>query len=219
MECLGKEEVGPSSQPYSSTELAQAQDRSVRIDPPRPMRPLLKVEYNYDEENGGGHLIVKIKEILHSAQELAKVQEKYSRNSKEMETEYVWSFLNGRGWHTFKWEGSTKFQVLSVFLTTGNNWAPRHLTQKAVYLARRLNALERVDPVTIPEDLDKLIENIQKADCLQLMHERSLVSNQKSPVTILVDSEWTSTLIQGSPESESPWHAEMKGYRVTESNV
>lgn len=60
------------------------------------MRPLIKVQYNYDEEDRGGHLIVKTKEILYSAQELGKLQEKYSRDSKVMKTEYVWRiFLLG----------------------------------------------------------------------------------------------------------------------------
>lgn len=118
---LRKKRGGPSLQPYSGTELAQAKDRSVRIDPPRPMRPLIKVEYNYDEEDRGGHLIVKTKEILYSAQELAKLQEKYSRNSEAVETICVESFLIERGWHTFKRERSIKLQGPSIFLTTGNN--------------------------------------------------------------------------------------------------
>lgn len=46
------------------------------------MRPQIKVEYNCDEEQRGHQLTITSKETMYSL-------EKYNRNAKQMETEYV----------------------------------------------------------------------------------------------------------------------------------
>lgn len=56
------------------------------------VRPLIKTEYQYGEGNEAGLEGVVTKEIPYSANELAKLPEKYSRSAKETETEYVWRF-------------------------------------------------------------------------------------------------------------------------------
>lgn len=80
-----------------------------------------------------------------------------------------------------------------------NHHAPWSLTQRAAYWAGGLNPFERGDPLTITGTVDQLVENVQKAACLQMMYDREL--KQESPIVIPVDPERMTPLILGLPDS------------------
>ncbi|GAB0207655.1 cAMP-dependent protein kinase inhibitor alpha [Grus japonensis] len=64
--------------------------------PTPKLRPLIKTEVVYDDSKDAEPTITN-KEIPYNITELAKLQEKYSRQAKETETQYVWSVsLTGR---------------------------------------------------------------------------------------------------------------------------
>lgn len=72
-----------------------------------------------------------------------------------------------------------------VFLTVEDDREPWSMTQRAASCAGGLDPLERGDPLAIPTSgVSQLIESIQKAACLQLMHDRHLVPRQPSPMLL-----------------------------------
>uniref|UniRef100_A0A803V7B4 Uncharacterized protein n=1 Tax=Ficedula albicollis TaxID=59894 RepID=A0A803V7B4_FICAL len=76
---------------------------------------------------------------------------------------------------------------LGALLTMGdkfNLWSP---IQHAVFWARGLNPLERGDLVTLVDTPDQLLENIQKAACLQIIHEIKFTAGHKSPMQLPVN--------------------------------
>lgn len=69
-------------------------------------------------------------------------------------------------------------------------------TQRAACGAGSLTPLERGGPLGIVGTMDQVVENIQKAACLQMMHDWELKFKQESPVMITVDPEQITPLIQ-----------------------
>ena len=99
-----------------------------------------------------------------------------------------------------------------VFLTTGHNHAPSPwpLTQRAAYWAGSLNPLERGDPLAITGTVEQLVENAQKATCLQMMYDRKLQPHHESPMMMPVDPERMTSLIRGLTESLKPISIQLK---------
>ncbi|XP_066062076.1 uncharacterized protein, partial [Chamaea fasciata] len=168
------------------------------------LTPLIKTEYNYiNEEDHDPHITTK--EIPYTATELGKLKKEYSRLPSESETEYVFRvFLTGGDQIKLCEQEASGYWGHGVFLTTGNTRAPWSLTQRAAYRAGGLNPLERGDPLAIVGTSDQLLENIHKAACLQMIHERKLISGYESPMQQPVKLEITTPLIRGLPESLKP---------------
>ena len=55
--------------------------------------------------------------------------------------------------------------------------------------------------LAITETADHLVENVQKAACLQMIYDRKLQPHDESPVMMPVDPERMIPLIRGLPES------------------
>ncbi|KFR16513.1 hypothetical protein N306_03650, partial [Opisthocomus hoazin] len=98
-----------------------------------------------------------------------------------------------------------------VFLTTGDRQAPWSLTQRAAYWAGGLNPLERGDPLAITGTTDQLLENVQKAACLQMMYDRELKPNLSSPMLLPADPARMTPLIRGLPDSLKPIGIQLQG--------
>ncbi|GAB0208962.1 hypothetical protein GRJ2_003361900 [Grus japonensis] len=167
-------------------------------DPTPKLRPLIKTEVVYDSKPA-----VTTKERPHTITELAKLQEKYSRQAKETETEYVWRVsLTGRDRIRLSEEEAQGYWSPSVFLTIDNEQEPWSLTQRVVYWAGGLDPLERGDPIAIlTPGVSQLTESIQKAACLQLMLDRRLVPRQPSPMLLFANPDRMTPLIKGLPDS------------------
>ncbi|XP_066194425.1 uncharacterized protein [Sylvia atricapilla] len=168
------------------------------------LRPLIKTEYNYiNEEDRDPHITTR--EIPYTATELAEIKKEYSRLPSESETEYVFRVsLTGGDQIKLSEQEASGYWGHGVFLTTGNTRAPWSLTQCAAYWAGGLNPLERGDPLAIVSTSDQLLENIHKAACLQMIHERKLFSGYESPMQQPVKPETMTPLIRGLPESLKP---------------
>ncbi|KAK4819989.1 hypothetical protein QYF61_017368 [Mycteria americana] len=166
------------------------------------LRPLLKTEFQY-EGSTNTTLEIITKEIPYSATELAKLQEKYSRLPRETETEYVWR-VSLTGGDRIKLSDEEEVQGYwgpGVFLTIPNTPAPWSLTQRAAYWAGGLDPMERGDPVTIPTaGLDQITESVQKAACLQLVHDQHLTPHQPSPMLLKANPNQMKPLIKGLPD-------------------
>ncbi|RMB96960.1 hypothetical protein DUI87_26539 [Hirundo rustica rustica] len=168
------------------------------------LRPLVKTEYNYiNDEDFEPHITTK--HIPYSTTELAKLKKEYSRLPQESETEYVFRVsLTGGDQIKLTEHEASGYRGHGVFLTTGNKHIPWSLTQFAAYWAGGLSALERGDPLAIIGGPDQLLENIHKAACLQMIHERKLISGYESPKQLPVKPELMTPLIRGLPESLKP---------------
>ncbi|XP_068033793.1 uncharacterized protein [Anomalospiza imberbis] len=168
------------------------------------LRPLIKTEYNFiNEEDFDPHITTK--EIPYTATELAKLKKEYSRLPQESETEYVFRVsLTGGDQIKLSEQEASGYWGHGVFLTTGNTRAPWSLTQRTAYWAGGLSPLERRDPLAITGMPDQLLENIHKAACLQMIHERKLISGYESPMQLPVKPEIMTPLIRGLPESLRP---------------
>ncbi|GAB0209392.1 hypothetical protein GRJ2_003404900 [Grus japonensis] len=163
-------------------------------DPTPKLQPLIKTEVMYDSKDA--EPAVTTEEIAYTVTELAKLQVKYSRQAKETETEYVWRVsLTGRDRIRLLEEEAQGYWGPGVFLTVDDEREPWSLTQTVVYWAGGLDPLERGDPIAIPTPgVSQLTESIQKAACLQLMHDRCLVPRQPSLMLWLM-----TPLIRGLP--------------------
>ncbi|XP_066194256.1 uncharacterized protein [Sylvia atricapilla] len=168
------------------------------------LRPLIKTQYNYiNEEDRDPHITTR--EIPYTATELAKIKKEYSCLPSESEMEYVFRVsLTGGDQIKLSEQEASGYWGHGIFLTTGNTHAPWSLTQRAAYWAGGLNPLERGDPLAIVSTSDQLLENIHKAACLQMIHERKLFSGYESPMQQPVKPEIMTPLIRGLPESLKP---------------
>ncbi|KAK4814008.1 hypothetical protein QYF61_004638 [Mycteria americana] len=180
---------------YPWEEMERAKCQHERTAP--QLRPLIKTEFQYE---GGADTVPEIitKEIPHSATELAKLQDRYSRLPRETETEYVWRVsLTGEDRIKLSEEEAQGYWGPGVFLTVPDTQAPWSLTQRA----GGLDPLERGDLVTIPTPgLDQSTESVQKAACLQLLHDRHLTPHQPSPMLLKADPSRMKPLIKGLPD-------------------
>ncbi|XP_068265467.1 uncharacterized protein [Nyctibius grandis] len=164
--------------------------------PPRLLRT------NEDRRHTAGMVT---KEVPYTATELAKLKNEYSRNPTESETEYVWRVsLTGGDQILLSEREAEGYWAPGVFLTPGDHRAPWSLTQQAAYWAGGLNPLERGDPLALTGSVDQLVENVQKAACLQMMHDGELKFRQESPVMVPVDPERMTPLVRGLPDSLKP---------------
>ena len=88
-----------------------------------------------------------------------------------------------------------------VFLTVEDNWEPWSLTRRVAYWDGGLDSFERQDPIAIPTPgVSHLTDSVQKAACLQLMHDRHLVPRQPSPM-LFANPDRMNPLIKGLPDS------------------
>ncbi|XP_069737456.1 uncharacterized protein [Phaenicophaeus curvirostris] len=161
------------------------------------LRPLIKTEYSYlNEEDTDPHITTK--ETPYPATELAKLKREYRRLIKEYETEYVWRVSLTGGYQIQLSEKEAEgYWGHVVFLTTGNRRTPWSLTQHAAYWAGGLNPLNRGDPLPITGTADQLLENVHKAACLQMIHERKLIPGCESPMMLPINPEIMTPLIRG----------------------
>ena len=86
-----------------------------------------------------------------------------------------------------------------VFLTMHDGREPWSLTQRAAYWAGGLDPLERGESIPTPT-LSQLTESVQKAACLQLIHDSRLVPHQPSPL-LFADPDRMMPLNKGLPDS------------------
>uniref|UniRef100_A0A8C8AQ15 Uncharacterized protein n=1 Tax=Otus sunia TaxID=257818 RepID=A0A8C8AQ15_9STRI len=165
------------------------------------LRPLIKTETT--EGQGGRAPQVTTRTTPYPATELAKIQEKYTRRSSETETEYVWRVsLTGGDRILLSEDEAQGYWGPGVFLVTDDQREPWSLTQRAAYWAGGLDPLERGDPVCIETPtINHLTESLQKAACLQLMHDRRLVPQQPSPMLLIANPDQMTPLIRGLPDS------------------
>ncbi|XP_074666470.1 uncharacterized protein LOC141917265 [Strix aluco] len=165
------------------------------------LRPLIKTETT--EGQGGRAPQVTIRTTPYPATELAKIQEKYTRQAQETETEYVWRVsLTGGDRILLSEDEAQGYWGPGVFLVTDDQREPWSLTQRAAYWAGGLDPLERGDPVCIETPtVNHLTESLQKAACLQLMYDRRLVPQQPSPMLLIANPDQMTPLIRGLPDS------------------
>ncbi|KAK4816713.1 hypothetical protein QYF61_020599 [Mycteria americana] len=165
------------------------------------MRPLMRTETTTGR--GGRVSLASTRMVPYSATQMPKIQEKYTRLAQERETEYVWriSWTGGDG--VLLWEDEAQgYWGPGVYLTTDDPREPWSSTQRAAYGAGSLGPLERGDPACIETPtINHLTESLQKAACLQLMHDRRLVPQQPSPMQLIVNPGRMTPLIRGLPES------------------
>ncbi|KFW61951.1 hypothetical protein AS28_02543, partial [Pygoscelis adeliae] len=166
------------------------------------MRPVIKTETT-DDGQGGGAPQITTRTVPYSAAEMSKIQEKYTRLAQETETEYVWRVsLTGGDRILLSEDEAQGYWGPGVFLTTDDPRESWSLTQRAAYWAGGLDPLERGDPVCIETPTtNHLIESLQKAACLQLMHDRRLVPQQPSPMLLIANPDRMTPLIRGLPDS------------------
>uniref|UniRef100_A0A8C3Y7W9 Uncharacterized protein n=1 Tax=Catharus ustulatus TaxID=91951 RepID=A0A8C3Y7W9_CATUS len=165
------------------------------------LRPVIKTQYDYlNRDDTDPH--ISSKETPYTPTELAKLKKEYGRLPHESETEYVFRVsLSGGDYIQLSEQEACGYWGHGVFLTTGDKRYPWSLTQRAAYWAGGLNPLERGDPIALTGTSDQLLENIQKAACLQMIHERKLIIGSESPMQLPVKAEIMTPLICGLPES------------------
>ncbi|KAF4802517.1 hypothetical protein TURU_024672 [Turdus rufiventris] len=168
------------------------------------LRPVIKTPYDYLSHDDTDPQMSS-KETLYTATELAQLKKEYRRLPHESETEYVFRVsLSGGDYIHLSEQEASGYWGHGVFLTTGDKRYPWSLTQRAAYWAGRLSFLERGDPIALTGTSDQLLEDIQKAACLQMIHERKLIIGSESPMQLPVKSEIMTPLIRGLPESLKP---------------
>ena len=200
----------PPEKDYPQGELQGAKERLDKLEAsPAHTRPLIKTTFDNSLDLDPQ---MNIKEIPFSATELAKLKKDFSRSPKESETEYVWRVsLTGGGQILLTEKEAEGYWGPGVFLTTGNNHAPWSLTQKAAYWAGGLNPLERGDPLAITGTIVQLVDNVQKAACLQIIYDRKLQPHHESAMLLPVNPERLTPLIRGLPELLKPIGIQLQG--------
>ncbi|XP_074387971.1 uncharacterized protein LOC141726802 [Zonotrichia albicollis] len=165
------------------------------------LRPFIKTEYNYiNDEDMDPH--ITIKQTPFSATELAKLKKEFGRLPHESETEYVFRVsLTGGDQIKLTEQEASGYWGCGVFLTTGDKRDAWSLTQRAAYWAGGINPLERGDPLAIATTPDQILESVQKAACLQMIHEKKLIPCFESPMQLPVKPEIMTPLISGLPET------------------
>ncbi|XP_039238707.1 uncharacterized protein LOC120323540 [Pipra filicauda] len=183
---------------YPSGELEELK-QSYPEDEAIHMRPLIKTETT----GQGADRQTTTRITPYTGEALAKIQEKYSRKASESETEYVWRVsLTGGDRILLSEDEARGFWGPGVFLTTNDNRAPWPLTQRAAYWAGGLDPIERGDPHTIKTPtIGHIVESVQKAACLQLIHTRLLDSQRHSPMELEADPQRFPALIRGLPDA------------------
>ncbi|XP_009579700.1 PREDICTED: uncharacterized protein LOC104079376, partial [Fulmarus glacialis] len=185
---------------YPFNDLQAAREKVEKLEP-LSLRPLVKAEYIYDDDQDQFPQVTT-KEVPFTATELAKLKKDFGRTPRESETEYVWRvLLSGCDQILLTEKEAEGYWGPGVFLTTRNYRTPWSLTQRAAYWAGGLNPLERGDPLTVTGTVDQLVESVQKAACLQMMYDRKLEPRQESPMMMPVDPEQMTPLIRGLPDS------------------
>ncbi|XP_071657677.1 uncharacterized protein [Patagioenas fasciata] len=185
-------------------------DHSLSLKELKTLRPLVKTEIVHD--GGEAEPTIITKEIPYTVTELAKLGEKYSRLAMETEMEYVWRVsLTGGDRIRFSEEESQGYWGPGIFLTVEDDREPWSLTQRAAYWAGGLNPLERGDPLSFVGTVDQLVENVQKAACLQMMYDWELKFKQESSMMIPVNPERMTPLIRGLPDSLKPIAIQLQG--------
>ncbi|GAB0208766.1 pol-like protein ENS-3 [Grus japonensis] len=165
---------------------------------PVPIRPLIKTETTNE---GDDDVRTTVRTIPWSPAELAKLQEKYSRNPEESETEYVWRVsLTGGDRILLSEEEAGGYWGPGVFLTTTPGNHNSSLTTWAAYWAGGIDPQERGDPLVIKTSgFSDLAVSVQKAACIQAMYERDVL--RTSPMLAPIDPARLTPLIRGLPDS------------------
>ncbi|GAB0209719.1 hypothetical protein GRJ2_003437600 [Grus japonensis] len=165
---------------------------------PVPIRPLIKTETTNE---GDDDVRTTVRTIPWSPAELAKLQEKYSRNPEESETEYVWRVsLTGGDRILLSEEEAGGYWGPGVFLTTTPGNHNYSLTTRAAYWAGGIDPQERGDPLVIKTSgFSDLAVSVQKAACIQAMYERDVL--RRSPMLAPIDPARLTPLIRGLPDS------------------
>ncbi|KFQ94510.1 hypothetical protein Y956_13699, partial [Nipponia nippon] len=164
------------------------------------VRPLIKTETT--EGQGGGASQITTRMVLYLATELTKIQEKYTRRAQESETEYVWRVSLTSGDQVLLSDEAQQYWGPGVFLTTDDQREPWLLTQRAACWAGDLHPLERGDLVCIETpNTNHLTESLQNVACLQLLHDRRLVSQQLPLMLLNAHPDRMTPLIRGLPDS------------------
>uniref|UniRef100_A0A8C3MY78 Uncharacterized protein n=1 Tax=Geospiza parvula TaxID=87175 RepID=A0A8C3MY78_GEOPR len=165
------------------------------------MKPLIKTECSYiNNEDLNPHKTTE--EIPYTATEITKLAKQYGLLPQKSETEYVCQLsLTGRDQILLSEQEASGLWGHGVFLTAADRRIPWSLTQHTAHSAEGLNPLERRDAlVSTP---DQLQENIHKAGCLQIIHEKKLIPSFESPMKSPVKPEIIS-LTQGLSETLKP---------------
>ncbi|KFQ87564.1 hypothetical protein N337_13021, partial [Phoenicopterus ruber ruber] len=144
---------------------------------------------------------VTTRTIPYSPTDLAKIQEKYSQDPRETETEYMCRVsLTGGDRILLSEDEARGYWGPGIFLTADNNREPWSLTQRAAHWAGGLDPMERGDPFSVKTPTaGRILESVQKTACLQLMHDRLLVPQQPSPTQHVADPKRLHPLIRGLP--------------------
>ncbi|XP_064032466.1 uncharacterized protein LOC135193003 [Pogoniulus pusillus] len=200
-----KEEELKQTEPasiYPQAELAAAEEAAAH------MRPLIKTEMLYEDEDGTPAITTK--EIPFSSTELAKLRKEFARSAGESEVEYVWRVSRTGGDQIRLTEAeATGYWGANVFLTTGNRSGPWSLTQRAAFWAGGFDSKERGEPLVLRGGMNQIMENVQKAACLQMVYDRELKHHFESPLSLLVDPKRMTPLVRGLPDS-----LKMKGIQL-----
>ncbi|XP_064032321.1 uncharacterized protein LOC135192875 [Pogoniulus pusillus] len=187
---------------YPQAELAAAEEAAAH------MRPLIKTEMLYEDEDGTP--AITMKETPFSSTELAKLRKEFTRSAGESEVEYVWCVSKTGGDQIRLTEAeATSYWGANVFLTTGNRNGPWSLTQRAAFWAGGFDSKERGEPLVLRGGTNQIMENVQKAACLQMVYDRELKHHFESPLSLLVDPKPMTPLVRGLPDS-----LKMKGIQL-----
>lgn len=163
------------------------------------MKPQIKTECNYiNDEDFDPHIITK--EIPYTATELTKLAKQYGLLSHKTETKS----LTGKVQTHLSEQEAGGYWGHGVFLTTGDRRIPWSLIQHIAYWTEGLNPSERGNLLTIAGTPNQLLENIHKAACLQIMHERKPTTSYESPMQSPVKSKIMTSLIQRFTETLKP---------------
>ncbi|GAB0210313.1 hypothetical protein GRJ2_003497100 [Grus japonensis] len=163
--------------------------------------PIWLLIKNKTTDEGDNDVHTTIRTIPWSPAELAKLQEKYSRNPEESETEYVWRVsLTGGDRILLNEEEAGGYWGPGVFLTTTPGNHNYSLTMRAAYWAGGIDPQERGDPLVIKTSgFSDLAVSVQKAACIQAMYERDVL--RTSPMLAPIDPARLTPLIRGLPDS------------------
>ncbi|XP_068009494.1 uncharacterized protein [Melanerpes formicivorus] len=179
---------------YPRAELTAAKEAAAHI------RPLIKTEVLY--EDGEVTPTITTKETPFSSTELAKIRKEFARSAGESEVEYVWRVSKTGGDQILLTEAEAMgYWGDNVFLTTKNRSGPWSLTQRAAYWAGGFDPKERGEPLILRGGMNQIMENVQKAACLQMIYERELKHHFESPLSLLVDANRMTALVRGLPDS------------------
>jgi len=165
---------------------------------PIPIRPLIKTETT---DEGEEQACTIVRTIPWSLAELVKLQEKYSRHPEEPEMEYVCRVSLTRGDRILLNEEEARgYEGPGVFLTTTLGDHNYLLTLRSAYWAGSIDLQDRGEPLVIKTSgFSDFVTAIQKAACIQAMHERDVLI--RSPMLDPIDPARLIPLICSLPDS------------------